>query len=130
MDVVLEREDEEDRGNRGEPVKRLEGVLQTDGCKTPDMNVNRCGDLTDLVCRNDTNAVSEDRLARTEMSGSGIVLDVQITTSQSQPIVVHAGFRPGSAPGSSIPARPVSYGVRAGERANERKTYDVLARVE
>ena len=32
VDVVLEREDEEDRGNRGEPVKRLEGVLQTDGC--------------------------------------------------------------------------------------------------
>ena len=32
MDVVLEREDEEDRGNRGKPVKQLEGVLQTDGC--------------------------------------------------------------------------------------------------
>ena len=32
VDVVLEREDEQDRGDRGEPVERLEGVLQTDGC--------------------------------------------------------------------------------------------------
>ena len=83
VDVVLEREDKEDRGDRGKPVERLEGVLQADGCKTLDMNVNGCGDLTDSACRNDTNAVSEDRLARMEIIGSGIVLNAQIATSQS-----------------------------------------------
>ena len=59
----------------------------TAGGSTPDTNVNECGESSDHVSRNGTNAVSEDKLARTEMISSGIVLNAQIATSQSQPIV-------------------------------------------
>ena len=59
----------------------------TAGGSTPDTNVNECGESSDHVSRNGTNAVSDERLARTEMISSGIVLNAQIATSQSQPIV-------------------------------------------
>ena len=55
----------------------------TAGSSTPDTNVNNCRDSADHICRNSMNAVSEDRLVRTEMIRSRIVLNAQIVTSQS-----------------------------------------------
>ena len=59
----------------------------TAGGSTPDTNVNECGESSDHVSRNGTNAVSEDKLARTEMIRSGIVLKAQTVTNYAQPIV-------------------------------------------
>ena len=59
---------------------------------TPDTNVNECGEFCERVSRNCRNAVRDERSARTEMISRGMLLNVQIATSQSQAIVCALGI--------------------------------------
>ena len=63
---------------------------ETAGGSTPEMKVNEPGEALDQFWRKGTKAVSEAKLARIEMTKSGMVLKKQTTERKSQPVVFFA----------------------------------------